>query len=111
MHSINATQGGISCHALSHIPFEIELVRFRSNSSFPPRSYGGGGVKGKLWEARPEELLVCDQQATESRAGKGNTSPHTLAAGGRFLGDICPMPFPPAPQELCQQVIRNQSRK
>lgn len=52
MHSINATQGGISCHSLSHIPFEIELVRFRSNSSFPPRSYGGqrqvvGGKSGR----------------------------------------------------------------
>lgn len=52
MHSINATQGGISCHSLSHIPFKIELVLFRSNSSFPPRSYGGqrqvvGGKSGR----------------------------------------------------------------
>lgn len=29
MYSIIATQGGISCHCLSHVPFEIELLRFR----------------------------------------------------------------------------------
>lgn len=93
---------------LATFPLRLSWFDSEATQVFHP---GAMGVKGRLWEARPEELLVCDQQATESRAGKGNTSPHTLAAGGRFLGDICPMPFPPAPQEFCQQVIRNQSIK
>ncbi|KAL6081115.1 hypothetical protein STEG23_032806 [Scotinomys teguina] len=43
MYSINATQGGISYHRLSHIPFETELLRFRRALSFQPRN---SGVKG-----------------------------------------------------------------
>lgn len=29
IYSIIATQGSISCHRLSRVPFEIELLRFR----------------------------------------------------------------------------------
>lgn len=71
------------------------------------------GFLSKKWVVRLRDFKVPSINATPGGISSHPTPhpTHTLTPGGRFLGDICPMSFPPALQELCQQVIRNQSIK